>query len=280
MRSTWPFFGGAIVALVFFAFTVPILAAVTALLPLFGALGPDEAILGGGSSVHMRDDGGRVTMRMSNTTYAQLSVPVAGEPRPRRLLLRQHTDGGTDGAGRIRLDAWPVGMPVDLRRPPIYTIRTQGNAANLGDDGLFWTEQNGRRSAWSLADGSWQFDADLPLTSFAFEPDARRMAALAVADEELWSRGAVGVITYAAPGRVLRRVLLISINPLRGNALRATLTASRLVSYTESAPGGRVIELPLAAGPVRIPVTASDLDIAHASIPAGLKLSLLRPWGE
>ncbi|CCG40017.1 immunoglobulin domain-containing family protein [Magnetospirillum molischianum] len=280
MRSIWPFFGGALVALKFFAFTVPILAVVAVLLPLFGTLGPDEAVLGGGSNVRMRDEGGRVTMRMSNTTYTQLSVPVTGEPRPRRLLLRQQTDGGTDGEGRIRLDAWPVGMPIDLRRPPIYTVHAQGNSANLSDDGLFWTVRNGRRSAWSLADGSWLFDTDLPLAAFTFEPDARRVAALAVADEELWSRGAVGVITYAAPGRVLRRVLLVSVNPLRGQSLRATLTASRLVSYTEAAPGGRVIELPLAMGPVRIPVTASDLDVAHASVPSGLKLSLLHPWGE
>lgn len=280
MRSTWPFFGGVIVALQIFVVTVPILAAVAILLPLFGRLGPDEAVLGGGSSVRMRDEDGRVTLRMTNTTYAQLSVPVAGDPRPRRLLLRQRTVGGTDGDGRISLDAWPMGMPIDLRRPPIYTVRTLGNSASLGDDGLFWTERGGRRSAWSLADGAWLFDTDLPLATFAFEPDARRIAALAVADEELWSRGAVGVITYAAPGRVLRRVLLVSVNPLRGNTLRATLTASRLVSYTEAGPGGRVIELPLASGPVRIPVTASDLDIAHASVPAGLKLSPLRPWGE
>lgn len=280
MRSTWPFFGGGIVALHFFAVTVPILAIVAIVMSLAGRLGPDEAVLGGGSSVRMRDVGGRVTMRVTNTTYAQLSVPVMGEPRPRRLLLRQHTESSNDGEGRIRLDAWPVGMPVDLRRPPIYTIRTLGSVANVGEDGLFWTERDGRRSAWSLADGSWLFDTDLPLAGFAFEPEIRRVAALAVADEELWSRGAVGVITYAAPGRVLRRVLLVSVNPLRGNALRATLTASRLVSYTEAGQGGRVIELPLAAGPVRIPVTASDLDIAHASVPAGLKLSPLRPWGE
>ncbi len=279
MRSTWPFIAGMIIAGLVTLFTLPILVATGVAMMVIGSMGHDDAVLQGGSSFALRDDHGRYTSRLTNTTYNILSVPMVGEPRPRRLLVRQRIVVGEDGEGLARLDAWPMGSPAELRKAPLYTVRALASSAVLGDDLMFWTERGGRRTAYSVIDGNRLFDADLPLAQFVFEPEAKRMAALSVADEEYASHGGVAVITYAAPGRVLRRLVLVADDPLRGNTLRATLSATRLVSFTDDVLGGRVIELPLAAGSVRVPVGLNDLDLTRAVVPPGLRLVPIRPWG-
>jgi hypothetical protein len=278
MRSIWPFIAGVIVAIVVNLVSLPILGAAGLAIKAAGWLGGQEAWLGGGSSFFIKDDHGRYVTRLVNTTYTILSVPMVGEPRPRRLLLRQYFSSGDDGDGQARFDAWPMGSPAELRRPPLYTIRARASSAGLGDDGMIWTEKGGRRTAFAVADGNRLFDADLPLVQFSFEPDARRMAALSVADDEFTAKGGVAVISYAAPGRVLKRVVLVAEDPMRASMMRATLSASKLVTYTDEALGGRLIELPLAAGPVRIPVAINDLDLGRAVVPAGLRLVPLKLW--
>ncbi|MBI3446501.1 MAG: hypothetical protein HY055_14375 [Magnetospirillum sp.] len=279
MRSTWPFIAGIIIAALVTVFTLPIFAATGILMMVAGSIGRNEATLAGGSSISMRDDHGRITSRLLNTTYTVLAVPITGEPRPRRTLLRQQVLIGDDGEGSASLAAWQMGSPGELRKPPIYAIRVKAHSASLGDDFMFWTEKGGRRTAYSLASGDWLFDADLPVVPFVFEPEARRLAALAQADEEYSAKGGVAVITYAAPGRVLRRVVLLADDSIRASMLRATLSATKLVTYTDDALGGRVVELPLGSGAVRIPVGLNDLDLRRAVLPAGLRLIVLQPWG-
>lgn len=279
MRSTWPFVAGVIIAALVTLFTMPITAVVGVGMVYLSRLGKDETALADTSSFYIRDEQGRYTTRLTNTTYTLLSLPMVGEPRPRRLLARMRIQVAEDGDGYANLDAWTMGGPAEFRKAPLYTIRVPAGSAVLGDDNMFWTERAGRRTAYSLADGNRLFDADLPLAQFTFEAESRRMAALSVADEEFASRGGVAVISYAAPGRVLRRVLLLADDSLRANTLRATLGATRLVSYTDEAMGGRLVELPLAAGPVRIPVSLNDADLARAKTPPGLRLIPLQPWG-
>ena len=279
MRSTWPFIAGMIVAGLVTVFTLPILVATGLAMMAIGSIGHDAAASRGESSFTLTDDHGRYSSRLVNTSYAIISVPLVGEPRPRRLLVRQHIVVGEDGEGQARLDAWQMGSPAELRKEPLYTVWAQASSAVLGDDLMFWTQRGNRRTAYGLADGNRLFDADMPLAQFTFEPEVKRLAALSFADEDLASHGAVAVITYAAPGRVLRRVVLVADDPMRGNTLRATLSATRLVSFTDDTLGGRVIELPLAAGAVRIPVGLNDLDLTRAVVPAGLRLIPLRPWG-
>lgn len=279
MRSTWPFVAGIIIAALVTLVTMPIMVAVGIGMIYVGGLGRDTAGLTGESAFFIRDEHGRYITRLTNTTYNLLSVPLVGEPRPRRLMARLRTQVGEDGAGQVSLDAWPMGSPAEFRKAPLYSIRVSASSAALGEDSMFWTERAGRKTAYSLADGNRLFDADLPVIQFVFEPEARRMAALAVADEEYSSRGGVAVISYAAPGRVLRRVVLVADDSYRANTLRASISVTRLVTYVDEAMGGRVIELPLAAGPVRIPVLLGDLDLARAKIPAGLRLVVIQPWG-
>jgi hypothetical protein len=279
MRSTWPFIAGAIVAALVTLFVLPILVVTGLLMMGARSLGHSEAMLAGGSAYVMRDDHGRVTANLVNTTFSVISVPITGEPRPRRTLLRQRVTVDDAGEGRASLSAWLVGAPSELRKAPLFHISVAAHAASLGDDFLFWTEKAGRKTAYSLANGDWLFDADLPLVTFAFEPETRRMAALSQADEEYASRGGVAVFTYAAPGRVLRRMVLVVDDPMRASMLRATLSATKLVTYTDEVMGGRVVELPMGSGAVRIPVTANDMDFRRALLPAGMRLVPIQLWG-
>ncbi|RAU22066.1 hypothetical protein CU669_10280 [Paramagnetospirillum kuznetsovii] len=279
MRSTWPFVAGLIFAALVTLFTMPILVGVGFGMMALGNMGHESAGLSGGSSFFIRDENGRYITRLTNTTYNLLSVPMVGEPRPRRLLARMQIRVGEDGEGLASFDAWPMGAPSEFSKTPLYSIRAQAGAASVGEDSMFWAERGGRKTAYSLVDGNRLFDSDMPMAQFTFEPEARRMAALAIADEEFSARGGVAVISYAAPGRVLRRVVLVADDSFRANMLRATISATRLVSYLDEAAGGRVVELPLAAGPVRIPVNPTDMDLARAKLPAGLRLVTIQPWG-
>jgi hypothetical protein len=279
MRSTWPFMAGVIVAALVTMFTLPIVAATGLVMRTVASVSRDEATLAGGSAFTIKDDHGQISTRLTNTTYSVVSVPITGEPRPRRTLLRQRVSLGEDGAGRASLSAWPIGAPSELRQPPLFHIVVPANWAGLGEDFLFWTEKDGRKTAYSLANGDWLFDADLPLATFAFDPDIRRMAAVSRADEEYSARGGVAVFTYAAPGRVLRRVVLVVDDPIRVGTLRATLSATRLVTYTDEGLGGRIIELPLGAGAVRIPLTPNDMNLDRALLPFGMRLVPLQTWG-
>ena len=40
----------------------------------------------------------------------------------------------------------------------------------------------------------------------------------------------------------------------------------------------RVLEVPLPAGTLRIAFVGDDLDLAKAEVPAGLKLTEMKPW--
>lgn len=279
MRSTWPFIAGAIFAGLVTLFTLPITVATGLIMKAAASYGRNEATLAGGSAFSLRDDKGRISSTLVNTTYSVVSVPITGEPRPRRTLLRQRLALDEGGEGVASLTAWPVGAPSELRKAPLFHISMPAHAASLGEDFLFWTEKGGRRTAYSLASGDWLFDADLPLAALTFEPDIRRIAALSQADEEYASRGGVAVFTYAAPGRVIRRVVLVADDPIRAGMLRATLSATRLVAYTDETVGGRVVELPLGSGAVRIPVSPNDMDVRRAILPSGMRLVVLQSWG-
>lgn len=279
MRNTWPFVAGVIVAVLVTVFTMPILAVVGVGLKLYGSMGASEAMLAGGSAASVRDERGRITSKVINTTFDVVSVPITGEPRPRRTLLRRHTVLTDDGTGRASLSAWQMGSPAELKRAPLYHLVVEAHSATIGDDNMFWTERGGRRTAYSLANGDWLFDADLAPVTFSFEPEARRLAAVSQADEEYAAKGGIVVFTYASPGAVLRRLVLVVDDSMRAGMLRATLSASRLVTYTDEALGGRVVELPLGSGAVRIPVSAGDMDWRRALLPVGMRLVPLQLWG-
>ncbi len=279
MRLVWTFFAGVLLAGLALFVTAPILAGVA--LVVHVTRGDLWTVMSAPSYFAVRDDNGRLSGRAVNVVFRPLSVLLPGDGRPRPVLARLEIDttefsaGQSDG--RIRLDVWPVGSLSDVRGAPLYRLLVPGRGATLDPDGMMVVERgSGRRGAYGLADGAWLFDADSPFAILSIENERRRYVALARADDEL-PPGAVAVLSYASPQKVIRRVLISADDPVRGRFLRGTVASTR-PSIAANDTGQRTIELPLPAGLLRIAVVDDDLDLTTAAVPAGLRIREMRPW--
>jgi len=279
MRLIWTFFAGMLLAVIALVVTAPIVAGVG--LVAWATRGDLWTVLSGPTYFAVRDDHGRLAGRSVNIAFHPMAVLVPGDPRPQRLLIRLEVAttefAAATGDGRVRLDVWPVESVGDLRKAPLYTVVVPGRSANLDPEGMMLVERgNGRRSAYALGDGAWLYDADVPVASFVIDAEHRRYAALAQADDDM-PLGAVAVLSFASPQRVIRRLLISADDAARGRFLRGSVAMTRPVARLEDAKR-RVLEVPLPAGILRMAFVGDDLDLATAEIPAGLKLTELKPW--
>ena len=85
------------------------------------------------------------------------------------------------------------------------------------------------------------------------------------------------MLTLASPQRVIRRLLISADDAGRGRFLRGSVAMTRPVPRLDDA-NHRVLEVPLPAGTLRIAFVGDDLNLATAEIPAGLKLTEMKPW--
>lgn len=280
MRFAWTFFAGLTFAGFILLATSPLLM-IGVGVGTWAARGQLFNALAGESVFGVRNHAGRLEGRSINVGFRMAMVPVPGEPRPRRLLLRlEVTDSDVFAAGRaegrVRLDAWPLEGADDLKKPALYTIVAPGRAAAVEEDGTLVVERGTRRSIYALGSGSWLYDAESAVSSFSLEGERRRVVAVSSAEDDM-PAGAVAVLTYATNQTVLKRVLLTASDPTRARLLRNSVGLSRAVARFEDATR-RTLDLPLPAGTVRIPMNGDDLDLARAQMPAGLALAELRPW--
>jgi hypothetical protein len=281
MRFVWTFIIGFAFAGFVLLATSPLLLAGVGV-AAWALKGTMFSALSGESVFGVREKDGRLDGRMINVTFQTMHVAMAGEPRPRRLLLRlEVTDADVfasrPGEGRVRLDAWGLDGVEDVRKPALYTIIAPGRAAALGDDGTLTVEHGSRRSLYSLAGGQWLYDTDSPPASYAADGDRRRFVALAAAEEDMPAR-TIAVLTLATAQVPLKRVMIVADDPTRARLLRSSVAMVRPVPRLEDATR-RTIDLSLPAGLLRIPVSGDDLDLAKAQVPAGLALLELKPWG-
>lgn len=279
MRLAWTFFAGLIFAVMTMVVSAPLLAGAGVIAWLLR--GETWTTLSGESFFAVRDVQGRTAGQMVNVDFRTVMVAMPGEMRPRRLLLRlevRDPDVFTvqQGSGRVRLDAWALDDAVDLRRPALYTVVAPGRAAAIEPDGVLVVEKGGRRSAYSLASGAWLFDADAPVARFPIATDRDRYVAVSAADDDL-PGGAIAVLTYANAHKPVRRLLLTAADPARARILRTSVALTRPVSRIEEG-GGRVVELPLPAGTLRLPMDGDDIDLKRAVVPVGLALTEISPW--
>lgn len=279
MRFAWTFYAGLTFAGLTLLISMPLLGG--AVLAGWLMRGELWTTLAGESVFAVRNEDGRTAGQMVNVGFRTIMVAMPGQPRPRRLLMRLEVRNpdvfaNSRGEGRVRLDAWPMDDAVDLKKPAAYTIIAPGTVANIDDDAILMVERGTRRSAYSLANGTWLFDADAPTTRFAQDNERQRYVALAVADDE-WPAGSVAVLTYASNQGPIRRLLIGTTDPARARMLKLSVPLTRPVARHEDATA-RVVELPLAAGLIRIPMNGDDLDLAKATLPAGMKTTEIKPW--
>lgn len=279
MRFAWTFFAGLVFAALTLAISAPLMAGVGAV--AWVLRGELWTTLSGESYFAVRDRSGRTAGQMVNVGFRTMMVAMPGQPRPSRLLVRLEVRNpdvfAADRAGgRVRLDAWALDDADDAKKPALYTILSPGTNATIDEDGLLVVDRGKMKSLYSLSSGQWLFDSDTPTARFTLEVDRHRYAAVATAEDDL-PAGAVAVVTYASPQAPVRRLLLTAADPARARILRTAVALTRPVARVDE-QGVRVIEVPLPAGTLRLPMAGDDLDLKRASVPAGLGVTEIKPW--
>lgn len=281
MRILGTFMAGFGFAVVVMVITAPLwlLAAGTTLWSLRDTM---FSALEGESVFGLRERDGHLEGRVINVGFHAAQVLVPDDPRPRRILLRLEVVdadvfSAEAGEGRVRLDAWRLDRPADLKQPPLYTIVAPGRGASLPDDGTLVVDRGQRRSVYSLSAGAWLFDADSPVTSFNADGDRRRFIAVSVAEDDL-PPTSLAVLTYASPQAALRRLLVATNDPSLAKLMRSAIPVVRPVVRTEG-NATRVVDLALPAGTIQIPMAGDDLDLTRMRTPPGIVVTEFKPWG-
>ncbi|MGA3257838.1 MAG: hypothetical protein ABSE35_03080 [Bryobacteraceae bacterium] len=246
------------------------------------------------STVTLTKVGDTEELDITNVTYEVTPTYVPGRPGAERLLLRQTCTSQAileepEWGATTVLEAWPLG--ASLSQKPIYTIKATGTGGRTVDGSLFVIERGTGelewRSVYQLGTGQHLFDTYVPLVGFSISREALEMRYIGfevppddVADARLKQPNVVGVITYASAEGKKHEALLTAATPKTAAELRSYSDATRTVSVVEGAtPKGIRIFIshnaPSPANPISltIPVAADDIDVEHAQLPAGFRLS-------
>lgn len=232
-----------------------------------------------------RNEYGQETVEIVNVAY---ELATAGE---RRLMLRKtHSERSTidepGDEGKITVEAWPLGVKPDEK--PLYRIDLEGEGAEAIDNALLVFARSDGPGWWSvyrLDSGKHFFETNAPLASFSITrvEQTQRYVGLEIAsddssDPRLKARGVVGLLTYASGEKAIREALVVCDNEERAKTLRSLADTTYSV-----AAAGQTIRATLAPFDasgrtpptvLTIPVRNDDLDVAHAVVPAGVRLVL------
>jgi hypothetical protein len=261
----------------------------------------------GTSSFALREQGGGKAIEITNVIFSTTGNYVPGRPQEERLLLRTTTrtrevidEKGLEAT--LTVDAWPLGADPVAR--PLYSVNVDGVRATFMDNALLvvdrGTEDINWWSIYTLGTGAHLFDTFSPPMSFPPSGDAQTPRYVGfdvppddVQDERLRDPKVVGVLAYATPERVIRRLLVTCNDTARAAVLRSYWDTTRELSLlrlgTFADPGAPLsvfltwrstasvtpappVSMPDAAS---IPIANDDLDVAHAQLPACIALA---PW--
>jgi len=240
--------------------------------------------LSGESVFGVRNLDGRLDGRMVNVGFHTVWIRDGQDNTPHRLLVRLEVSNADVFAtrtdeGRIRFDAWPMENAADLLRSPLYSVIASGRTATI-EEGTVQIDHGSRHSIYSLTDGKWLYDYDVPPVIMNVDNDRRRVVAISTADADMVP-GGIAVLTFASDRKVIRRFAIAVQEAARARVLRSAMTMIHPLIRTEES-NRRTIELVLSAGLVRLPllVLGDDLDLSQAQLPPGLELIELRPWAK
>jgi len=267
----------------------------------------DSSAAQGTSTFNLHEQDGGKAIEITNVTFETTSNYVPGRPPDERLLLRKTTrtrevidEKGLEAT--VTVEAWPLG--ADPAAKPLYNVSADGVRATVMDNALLvvdrGTEDVNWWSIYALGTGALLFDTFVPLISFSLSRDVQTLRYVGfdvppddAQDERLRDPKVVGVLVYAAPERVIRRLLVTCSDTARAAVLRSYWDTTRELSFlrmgTIADPGvplsvyltwrsnSPIAPDPPAATPdmASIPVENGDLDVAHAQLPACIALA---PW--
>ena len=236
---------------------------------------------------------GSETVEIRNTTHEVTGTGIPGRPPDERLLLRKtirskQVLGDIGMEANVTLEAWRLGD--DPRQKPLYTVNVAGADAHTIDNAL-WVVARGLEetewwSAYKVGSGQHLFDTYVPLLSFSIsrETVATRYLGFEVppddaSDARLKQPNVVGVLTYASEDRVVREALVSCDDPKQAQLLRSYADTTRSVSFDRGAlklSFNDNYPSPPNALELRIPVRRDDLDLAHAQLPAHVRVAVWR----
>jgi hypothetical protein len=235
---------------------------------------------------------GEQNVEITNVSYQVTRVYPAAEPAGHWLVLRTtlHSKEILDEKGwesKIRLEAWPLGAA--LAGKPAYTLDLPGSEATLLGGELWQVTDEATDpdvpvwSVYRLATGQRLFDSFVQPLSLRVPADAAhqtfedRFAGFYVPpddapDPRLRDKHAVGVLSYASAGGVLREALLSCDDAARATVLRSYWDTERSLVFLDSPSA---IQIGFKPGPtVGIPASTNDLDLRRAILPRGLHLTV------
>jgi hypothetical protein len=256
-----------------------------------------------GIAYSVRD--GAEIVEIQNTTYEVTGTHVPGRPPEERLIVRKslHSKEILDEVGMdatTTFEAWPLG--ADLQQKALYTLTLMGSDGRRVDNALLEVSRGLEEVEWwsvyKLGTGQHLFDTYVPLVRFSIsrETPALRYVGLEVppddaADTRLRDPHVVAVLSYASADGLIREALLTCDDPKQAQALRSyadeersVLMVEKFVSATRGRKGSepsRSIRIyfrssypsPAATLEAVIPLSADDLDLSHARLPAHLHLA-------
>jgi hypothetical protein len=246
---------------------------------------------------------GAKTLEITNVTFDANATAVPGRPPGERLLLRKTTKsrevmGDMGVEATVTIDAWPLG--TDLTAKPLYSLTLEGLDAIIEDYAVLMfdrgTEEVDWWSVYKLGTGEPLFDSYVPVLHFSISREIQTMRYVGfevppddASNPKLREPHIVGVLAYASGEKVIRRLLLTCSDMKRAAELRSFADTMRALSLEEKEDAAtepaQTLHLrwsayfPSPPNPVTasIPIAADDLDVAHARLPACMKLQRWSP---
>jgi hypothetical protein len=227
---------------------------------------------------------GQQAVDITNVTYEMTGEGIPGLPRDQRLILRNSThttqlvgDIGMEASTNVQ--AWPLG--VDLKEKPLYSLTVAGVEPKTVNSELLVISRGLEEVEWwsvyALGTGRHLFDTYVPLVQFSTTRDVQtsRYAGLEVpsddsADRRLRAANVVAVLTYSSPTRVVREALITCDSPKLARLLRSYAETTRTLTVDSNS------RITLSLSPshtVIIPIAKDDLDVARATVSAGLHVT-------
>jgi hypothetical protein len=185
---------------------------------------------------------------------------------------------------------------ADRAMPMVYSFRLPGRAGTLDEGGLIAIDLDEccalHRAYHDAATGERLFETTVPIASLTLEGKSwkRRVAAFVARmddreDHRAWGQNAIGLVTYAAADRVIRRVLVTAEDEAVARRLRSLDDERTALAWVDGKSGAPIVTVPDRHGvqpelrlhfvtsqiEIRIPLTADDLVVDTA--PAGFRLT-------
>lgn len=242
----------------------------------------------GESTVGITDKSGETTLTISNVVHELTRMLVSPRGRMEQILLRiesrsEETMDAPGITGKVRLSARPINGARETA--VLYDLTLDGRSARLDDSGFIAVDldDGAARSvrAYHLAStGERLFETAAGLASIVIPGPSYRWryaAFLPIMDDrsDLLSKqpNIIGVITYAAPDRVVRQIAVEAESAEKAAQLRSIWDEEHFLSWV---PGDQpVLSLRLAPSGLSLLLPVKDDDLQPGPAPAGIALRAL-----